>query len=88
MGSEVEPPTPTPVWIPLLSLLACRTLGMLVNTPEPQSFPVQNGVIGRLEEIKTFRTVPGKKKKTSTHKIALSLLVMGKLLIGCVAFSI
>lgn len=61
---------------------------MLVNTPEPQSFPVQNGVIGRLEEIKTFRTVPGKKKKTSTHKIALSLLVMGQLLIGCVAFSI
>lgn len=83
MGSEVPL-----VWIPSLSLPGYMTLGVLVNTPEPQSSPPQNEFVDRLGQInvgKAFRTVPG--YKMSTPETALVLLAMGQP-IGHTTFSI
>lgn len=52
MGSEIEPTPKLPQFESYLyHFLAIGFGGMLVNPSEPQSPPLQNGFIGRLEEI-------------------------------------
>lgn len=83
MGSEVPW-----VWNPSLSLPGYMTLGILVNTPEPQSYRPQNGFVDRLGQInieKAFTAVPA--YKTSTPKIASVLLAMGQPPVGHMIFS-
>lgn len=52
MGSEIKPTPKLPQFESYLYVfLAIRFGGMLVNPSEPQSPPLQNGFIGRLEQI-------------------------------------
>lgn len=68
MGSEVKPHHP-------FASHRCHFLaidlghGTLVDTPEPQSPPLQSGFAGRLEQrniYKAFRTEPGAEQARTT----------------------